>query len=58
MEQLKISMGIWGINNLPDRFNLQGFGDFVPVTPGPRNNTRTGPWRIWIRKSDKAQLIV
>jgi xylose isomerase len=31
MEQLKISMGIWGINNLPDRFNVQGFGDFVPV---------------------------
>jgi sugar phosphate isomerase/epimerase len=24
-------MGIWGINNLPDRFNVQGFGEFVPV---------------------------
>ena len=31
MKRLKISMGIWGINNLPDRFNVQGFGDFVPV---------------------------
>jgi xylose isomerase len=31
MKPLKISMGIWGINNLPDRFNVQGFGDFVPV---------------------------
>jgi len=28
---MKISMGIWGINNLPDRFNTQGFGDFIPV---------------------------
>ena len=31
MKKLKISMGIWGINNLPDRFNVQGFGEFVPV---------------------------
>jgi len=31
MKRLKISMGIWGINNLPDRFNVQGFGDFIPV---------------------------
>jgi sugar phosphate isomerase/epimerase len=31
MSDLRISMGIWGINNLPDRFNVQGFGDFVPV---------------------------
>jgi sugar phosphate isomerase/epimerase len=31
VEKLKICMGIWGINNLPDRFNVQGFGDFVPV---------------------------
>jgi len=31
MDDLKISMGIWGINNLPDRFNTQGFGEFVPV---------------------------
>lgn len=28
---MKISMGIWGINNLPDRFNTEGFGTFVPV---------------------------
>lgn len=27
----KISMGIWGNTNLPDRFNTQGFGEFVPV---------------------------
>lgn len=31
MKDLKISMGIWGINNLPDRFNTQGFKDFIPV---------------------------
>lgn len=31
MKKLKISMGIWGVNNLPDRFNVRGFGDFVPV---------------------------
>ncbi|MEJ2363754.1 MAG: TIM barrel protein [Deltaproteobacteria bacterium] len=31
MSDLKISMGIWGINNLPDRFNVEGFGEFVPV---------------------------
>jgi sugar phosphate isomerase/epimerase len=31
MSDLRISMGIWGINNLPDRFNVEGFGDFVPV---------------------------
>jgi xylose isomerase len=31
MENLKISMGIWGINNLPDRFNVTGFGEFIPV---------------------------
>lgn len=24
-------MGIWGINNLPDRFNTNGFGEFIPV---------------------------
>lgn len=30
-KHLKISMGIWGINNLPDRFNTNGFGEFVPV---------------------------
>ncbi len=29
--KLKISMGIWGNTNLPDRFNLSGFGEFVPV---------------------------
>jgi xylose isomerase len=31
MKKLKISMGIWGINNLPDRFNVQGFGKTIPV---------------------------
>ena len=31
MQDLKISMGIWGNTNLSDRFNTQGFGDFVPV---------------------------
>jgi xylose isomerase len=31
MKDLKISMGIWGINNLPDRFNTNGFGEFIPV---------------------------
>jgi xylose isomerase len=31
VEQLKISMGIWGNTNLPDRFNPEGFGEFVPV---------------------------
>ena len=31
MKELKISMGIWGINNLPDRFNTKGFGEFIPV---------------------------
>ncbi len=31
MKKLKISMGIWGINNLPDRFNVNGFGEFIPV---------------------------
>ena len=30
-KKLKISMGIWGINNLPDRFNTNGFGEFIPV---------------------------
>lgn len=29
--ELKISMGIWGINNLPDRFNTNGFGEFIPI---------------------------
>jgi sugar phosphate isomerase/epimerase len=29
--KLKISMGIWGNTNLPDRFNVSGFGEFVPV---------------------------
>ena len=28
---LKIAMGIWGNTNLADRFNVDGFGDFVPV---------------------------
>jgi sugar phosphate isomerase/epimerase len=28
---LKISMGIWGNTNLPDRFNVAGFGEAVPV---------------------------
>ncbi len=31
MEELKISMGIWGNTNLPDRFNTQGFGEPVSV---------------------------
>lgn len=31
MSELKISMGIWGNTNLPDRFNITGFGEFVPV---------------------------
>jgi xylose isomerase len=31
MKALKISMGIWGNTNLPDRFNTNGFGEFVPV---------------------------
>jgi len=31
MNELKISMGIWGNTNLADRFNTQGFGEFVPV---------------------------
>ncbi|MFO7957607.1 MAG: sugar phosphate isomerase/epimerase family protein [Candidatus Brocadiia bacterium] len=31
MDQLKISMGIWGNTNLVDRFNTEGFGEFVPV---------------------------
>ena len=31
MEKLKIAMGIWGNTNLVDRFNTQGFGEFVPV---------------------------
>jgi len=31
MEKLKICMGIWGNTNLPDRFNVEGFGEFVPV---------------------------
>jgi len=31
MKKLKISMGIWGINNLPDRFNVKGFGEDIPV---------------------------
>jgi len=31
VNELKISMGIWGINNLPDRFNTNGFGEYVPV---------------------------
>jgi len=31
MAKLKISMGLWGINNLPDRFNVDGFGDFIPI---------------------------
>lgn len=30
-KDLKIAMGIWGINNLPDRFNVNGFGEFIPV---------------------------
>jgi len=31
MKKLKISMGIWGINNLPDRFNVKGFGEEIPI---------------------------
>jgi sugar phosphate isomerase/epimerase len=31
MKPMKISMGIWGNTNLPDRFNTEGFGEFVPV---------------------------
>jgi xylose isomerase len=31
MKDVKICMGIWGINNLPDRFNTEGFKDFVPI---------------------------
>ncbi|MFO8006331.1 MAG: sugar phosphate isomerase/epimerase family protein [Candidatus Brocadiia bacterium] len=31
MDELKISMGIWGNTNLPDRFNPSGFKEFVPV---------------------------
>jgi xylose isomerase len=31
MDELKISMGIWGNTNLVDRFNTEGFGEFVPV---------------------------
>jgi L-rhamnose isomerase len=31
MKDLKISMGIWGNTNLPDRFNVKGFGEPVPV---------------------------
>ncbi len=31
MSDLKISMGIWGNTNLVDRFNVNGFGDFVPI---------------------------
>lgn len=30
-KKLKISMGIWGNTNLVDRFNVNGFGEFVPV---------------------------
>ena len=31
MDDLKICMGIWGNTNLVDRFNVEGFGEFVPV---------------------------
>jgi len=31
MASMKICMGIWGNTNLVDRFNVQGFGQFVPV---------------------------
>ena len=31
MKDLKIAMGIWGINNLPDRFNTNGFKECIPV---------------------------
>ena len=31
MNNLRISMGIWGNTNLADRFNVKGFGEFVPV---------------------------
>jgi hypothetical protein len=31
VKQLKISMGIWGNTNLPDRFHISGVSDFVPV---------------------------
>lgn len=31
MKELKISMGIWGNTNLVDRFNVDGFGEYVSV---------------------------
>jgi len=31
MNDLKISMGIWGNTNLADRFNTNGFGEYVSV---------------------------
>ena len=31
MDRMKICMGIWGNTNLVDRFNVNGFGEFVPV---------------------------
>ncbi len=31
MDDMKICMGIWGQTNLPDRFNVKGFGDDVSV---------------------------
>jgi len=41
MNDLKISMGIWGNTNLVDRFNTTGFGEFVPVTDRIREVGRT-----------------
>ncbi len=31
MSKRRICMGIWGQTNLPDRFNVDGFGEFMPV---------------------------
>lgn len=31
MKRLKIAMGIWGYTNLVDRFNVNGFGEYIPV---------------------------
>lgn len=31
MSDIKICMGIWGQTNLPDRFNVRGFGEHVDV---------------------------
>ena len=47
MKKLKISMGIWGINNLPDRFNVKGFGEDIPILDRIRivgKSATTGNW--------------